>query len=177
MMGRELVQQTLNFDSNLSFPTSPLLPFCITIHILSYLSFSFLPFLYFLTFPLLPYLYSFSLPFLFCLIFPLLSYLSSTFLHFLYFLTFPLFPYLSSSVLSFPFFLTFPLLSYLSSTFLPFLYFLFFKFYSHNCYFYNTIQTIQIPIAATYYMSMFYLFFGIEKRVLLEKNTFRGEQK
>ena len=40
----------------------------------------------------------------------------------------------------------------------------FFKFYSHYCYFYITIQTIQIHIAATNYMSMFYLFFGIEKR-------------
>ena len=43
-------------------------------------------------------------------------------------------------------------------------YFYFFKFYSHNCYFYITIQTIQIHIAATNYMSMFYLFFGIEKK-------------
>ena len=39
-----------------------------------------------------------------------------------------------------------------------------FKFYSHNCNFYITIQTIQIHIAATNYMSMFYLFFGIEKK-------------
>ena len=54
----------------------------------------------------------------------------------------------------------------------------FFKFYSHNCYCYITIRTIQIHIAATNYMSMFYLFFGIEiKRVLIEKNTFRGETK
>jgi len=36
----------------------------------------------------------------------------------------------------------------------------------------------HIYIAATNYMSMFYLFFGIEKkRVKLEKNTFRGETK
>ena len=40
----------------------------------------------------------------------------------------------------------------------------FFKIYSHNCYFYITIQTIQIQIAATNYMSMFYLFFGIEQK-------------
>ena len=39
-----------------------------------------------------------------------------------------------------------------------------FKFYSHNCYFDITIRTIQIHIAATNYMYMFYLFFGIEKK-------------
>ena len=51
--------------------------------------------------------------------------------------------------------------------------FFFFKFYSHNCYFNITIQTIQIHIAATNYMPMFYLFFGIEKkRVLLENIIF-----
>ena len=45
----------------------------------------------------------------------------------------------------------------------------FFKFYSHNCYFYITIQTIQIHIEATNYMSMFYLFFGIEKKEFCQK--------
>jgi len=42
--------------------------------------------------------------------------------------------------------------------------FFFFKFYSHNCYFYITIQTIQIHIAATNYMSLFHLFVGIKKK-------------
>jgi len=55
---------------------------------------------------------------------------------------------------------------------------LFFKFYSHNCYFYITIQTIQIHIAATNYMSMFYLFFGIEKKSFVRKKyTFMGGTK
>ena len=52
-------------------------------------------------------------------------------------------------------------------------YYLFnFKFYSHNCYIYITIQTIQIHIAATNYMSMFYLFFGIEKKSFVRKKYF-----
>ena len=40
-----------------------------------------------------------------------------------------------------------------------------FLFYFLNllCNLYITIQTIQIHIAATNYMHMFYLFFGIEK--------------
>ena len=33
--------------------------------------------------------------------------------------------------------------------------------FPHNCYFYITIRTIQIHIAATNYMSMFHLFFGM----------------
>ena len=54
--------------------------------------------------------------------------------------------------------------------------FFFFKFYSHNCYFYITIQTIQIHIAATNYMSMFYLFFGIEKSFVRKKILLGVEQ-
>ena len=37
-------------------------------------------------------------------------------------------------------------------------------FYSHNCYIYITIQTIQIHIAATNYMTMFNLFLENQKK-------------
>ena len=53
----------------------------------------------------------------------------------------------------------------------------FFKFYSHNCNFYITIQTIQIHIAATNYMSMFYLFFGIEKKSFVKKTKLLGVEQ
>ena len=55
---------------------------------------------------------------------------------------------------------------------------LFFKFCSHNCYFYITIQTIQIHIAATNYMSMLHSFFGIEKKELIwQKKILVGVKK
>ena len=53
----------------------------------------------------------------------------------------------------------------------------FFKFYSHNCYFYITIQTIQIHIAATNYMSVFYLCFGIEKKSFVRKKKLLGVEQ
>ena len=52
-----------------------------------------------------------------------------------------------------------------------------FKFYSHNCYFYITIRTLQIHIAATNYMSMFYLFFGIEKKSFVRKKILLGVEQ